>query len=132
MFKTATANKIFMGVFKVTRSTADSTTISVAIEKHFWADGEIPEVLPTLSSTSANQLTFIFLDEKSRILKTFTASNPLRQDFEFYAEGGKLEKKTVNLMSAPLMIRTQMTTNLNTIKIVNHEKKLLSLLTVTP
>ena len=129
--KTNATSKIFMGVFNVTRSATDSTIISVVLKKHFWAEGEIQEISPT-SSAPPHQLTFIFLDQNKRILKTHVVSNPLRQDFEYYAASGKLEKKTVSLASAPIMIRTQMTTNLKMIKVVDHEDKLLSLITVTP
>jgi hypothetical protein len=129
-------SKIFMIVLHATRSNADSNHIDISIERHFWADGKLTEeVLPSNdinTPTSANQWNCLFFDQKGVLLKSIIISNPLKQDLEYYNEDGKFEKKTVVMNTAPFMIRTEMTTNLNIIKIVDYENKLIATLTVIP
>jgi hypothetical protein len=127
-------SKIFMGVLRATRSDTDTAVVTITLERYFWAAGKLKSDMALTNdlAPSPDHWSCLFLDAKGRTLKEVVVSNPLKPHHEYASADGKLESKTLSVETASFVVRTEITDNLQTIRIVGDNNQLIGTLTLKP
>lgn len=70
-------------------------------------EGQLKEDFESLENPKKGDIALVQLDPKGQAFDTIYIANPLIKNIEYVGEEGQLGKKTVNLESAQLSLRIQ-------------------------